>query len=139
MLPIVGFLPPDDSRIVSTVAAIQRELTVDGFVLRYRTQADGEVDGLPHGEGVFLACSFWLVEVLAMQGRREEARTLFDRLLSLRNDLGLLAEEYDPVAGRQLGNFPQAFTHLALITAALELRDDSTTLRAPQRAEIGDR
>jgi GH15 family glucan-1,4-alpha-glucosidase len=135
LLPIVGFLPPDDPRIVSTVAAIERELMVEGLVLRYRTKTDGEVDGLPRGEGVFLACSFWLVEVLVLQGRREEARALFDRLLALRNDLGLLAEEYDPIARRQLGNFPQAFTHLALITAALALEDDPGTLRAPHRSE----
>jgi GH15 family glucan-1,4-alpha-glucosidase/RimJ/RimL family protein N-acetyltransferase len=123
LMPIVGFLPADDPRMAATVEAIRRELTVDGFVLRYRTEAEG-VDGLPPGEGVFLPCSFWLVEVLAMQGRREEARALFERLLALRNDLGLLAEEYDPVAKRQLGNFPQAFTHLALVTAALALAEE---------------
>ena len=121
LIPLVGFLPVDDPRVVSTVEAIRRDLTHDGFVLRYRTQEDGEVDGLPPGEGVFLACSFWLVEVLALQGRREEAQELFERLLALRNDVGLLAEEYDPHAGRQLGNFPQAFTHLALVEAALAL------------------
>ena len=121
-LPIVGFLPATNERIVSTVAAVRRELTVDGLVLRYRPQ-DAAVDGLPGGEGVFLACSFWLVEVLAMQDRQDEARELFERLLDLRNDVGLLAEEYDPVARRQLGNFPQAFSHLALISAALVLGD----------------
>ena len=89
-------------------------------MLRYRTEDEG-VDGLPGGEGVFLACSFWLVEVLALQGRADEAQTLFERLLSLRNDVGLLAEEYDPRSGRQLGNFPQAFTHLALVEAAIAL------------------
>ncbi len=121
IIPLVGFLPIDDPRVVSTVETIRRELTQDGFVLRYRTQEDGDVDGLPPGEGVFLACSFWLVEVLALQGRREEAQELFERLLALRNDVGLLAEEYDPKSGRQLGNFPQAFTHLALVEAALAL------------------
>jgi GH15 family glucan-1,4-alpha-glucosidase len=121
VLPLVGFLPADDPRVVSTVEAIRRDLTHDGLVLRYRTDEDGEVDGLPAGEGVFLACSFWLVEVLALQGRREEARELFERLLALRNDVGLLAEEYDPRSGRLLGNFPQAFTHLALVEAALAL------------------
>jgi GH15 family glucan-1,4-alpha-glucosidase len=120
VMPIEGFLPANDPRMVATVDAIQRELTVDGFVLRYRTDEEN-VDGLPPGEGVFLACSFWLVEVLAMQERHDEARALFERLLALRNDVGLLAEEYDPAAGRQLGNFPQAFTHLALVTAALAL------------------
>jgi GH15 family glucan-1,4-alpha-glucosidase len=113
--------------MVGTVAAIQRELTVDGFVLRYRAAESG-VDGLPGDEGVFLACSFWLVEVLAMQGKRDEARVLFERLLSLRNDVGLLAEEYDPIARRQLGNFPQAFTHLALVEAALSLGEQTSLL-----------
>jgi GH15 family glucan-1,4-alpha-glucosidase len=119
LIPMVGFLAPDDERVVSTVAAIQRELTVDGLVLRYRV--DETNDGLPGDEGVFLPCSFWLAQVLAMQGRHGEARELFERLLDLRNDLGLLSEEYDPRTGRQLGNFPQAFTHLALVDAALAL------------------
>ncbi len=119
LIPMVGFLPPDDERVVSTVAAIRRELTVDGLVLRYRV--DETDDGLPGDEGVFLPCSFWLAQVLALQGRHDEARELFERLLDLRNDLGLLSEEYDPRAGRQLGNFPQAFTHLALVDAALAL------------------
>jgi GH15 family glucan-1,4-alpha-glucosidase len=122
LMPIVGFLPADDPRIISTVDAIRRELTFDGLVLRYRTK-ESNVDGLPPGEGVFLPCSFWLVEVLAMQGKLDEARELFERLLDLRNDVGLLAEEYDPVGGRQLGNFPQAFTHLALIQAAFALSE----------------
>jgi GH15 family glucan-1,4-alpha-glucosidase len=121
VIPLVGFLPADDPRVVSTVDAIRRDLTYDGLVLRYRTDEDGDVDGLPAGEGVFLACSFWLVEVLALQGRRQEARELFERLLALRNDVGLLAEEYDPRSGRLLGNFPQAFTHLGLVEAALAL------------------
>ena len=120
VMPIVGFLPATDPRIVSTVAALERELLVDGLVLRYRP-ADEGVDGLPGGEGVFLACSFWLVEVLALQDREDEATALFERLLALRNDVGLLAEEYDPRSGRQLGNFPQAFTHLALVEAAIAL------------------
>jgi GH15 family glucan-1,4-alpha-glucosidase len=121
VIPLVGFLPATDPKVVSTVEAIRQELTVDGLVRRYVTDEDGDVDGLPKGEGVFLACSFWLVEVLALQGHREEAHELFDRLLALRNDVGLLAEEYDPRSGRQLGNFPQAFTHLALVEAALAL------------------
>jgi GH15 family glucan-1,4-alpha-glucosidase len=101
------------------VAAIERELLHDGFVLRYRT--DHVDDGLPAGEGVFLACSFWLVDVYLLQGRVVEARTLFDRLAGLANDVGLFAEEYDPSAKRQLGNFPQAFTHLAFVRAAANL------------------
>jgi GH15 family glucan-1,4-alpha-glucosidase len=121
LMPVVGFLPADDPRIISTVEAIRRELTFDGLVMRYRTKET--IDGLPPGEGVFLACSFWLVEVLAMQGKMDEARELFERLLDLRNDVGLLAEEYDPVGGRQLGNFPQAFTHLSLIQAAFALSE----------------
>jgi GH15 family glucan-1,4-alpha-glucosidase len=122
-MPIVGFLPADDPRFVSTVEAIRRELSVDGLLLRYRSQDEQRVDGLPAGEGVFLACSFWLVEVLALQGRLDEAEALFDRLLGLRNDLGLLSEEYDPKAGMLLGNFPQAFTHLSLVEAALTLAE----------------
>jgi GH15 family glucan-1,4-alpha-glucosidase len=119
-IPLVGFLPPDDPRVISTVTAIERELLVDDcFVLRYRSERTA--DGLPPGEGAFLACSFWLVSNYAMQGRREEAVALFERLLALRNDVGLLAEEYDPVARRMLGNFPQAFSHLALIDAAQAL------------------
>jgi GH15 family glucan-1,4-alpha-glucosidase len=133
LMPIVGFLPADDPRFISTLEAIRRELTVDGLVLRYRTKEDG-ADGLPPGEGVFLACSFWLVEVLAMQDRLGEARELFERLLDLRNDLGLLSEEYDPVAHRQLGNFPQAFTHLALIQAAFALSERRPMRTSPSSA-----
>jgi GH15 family glucan-1,4-alpha-glucosidase len=123
LMPLVGFLPAADPRVVSTTAAIQRELSVDGLLLRYLPEEVAGVDGLPPGEGVFLPCSFWLVAVLALQGREDEARELFERLLDLRNDVGLLAEEYDPVAKRQLGNFPQAFTHLALVSAALALAE----------------
>ncbi len=126
LLPLVGFLPPGDERIVSTVEAIRRELTVDGLVLRYRVGEQAANDGLPGDEGVFLACSFWLAQVLALQGRHEEARELFERLLDLRNDVGLLSEEYDPRAGSQLGNFPQAFTHLALVDAAIALGEGRT-------------
>src|SRR5438552_5668096 len=122
LMPLVGFLPATDERFVLTVAAIRRELTVDGLVLRYKPQAVG-VDGLPGGEGVFLPCSFWLAAVLALQGSYDEARELFERLLDLRNDVGLLSEEYDPLARRQLGNFPQAFTHLALIETAFILSE----------------
>lgn len=118
-IPLIGFLPADDSRVAATVAAIERELMPQGLVLRYDTRATA--DGLPPGEGAFLACSFWLVEVYAMQGRMDEAAALFARLAALVNDVGLLAEEYDPVAGRMLGNFPQAFSHAALIAAAARL------------------
>ncbi|GAA2784111.1 glycoside hydrolase family 15 protein [Nonomuraea dietziae] len=121
LIPIVGFLPVDDPRVRGTVSAIENELLSDGFVLRYPVAADNDVDGLPGGEGAFLACSFWLVEVMAMQGRKDEACELFDRLLTLRNDVGLLAEEYDPRYGRLVGNFPQAFSHVPLVHAARAL------------------
>jgi GH15 family glucan-1,4-alpha-glucosidase len=121
LLPLVGFLPADDPRMRGTIEAIGRELMVDGLVQRYRTH--GGVDGLPPGEGVFLACSFWYVDCLTLLGRRREARVLFEKLLGLCNDVGLLAEEYDPAARRQLGNFPQAFSHLALINTALNLEN----------------
>ena len=117
MMPLTGFLPIDDERVVGTIEAIERELMRDGFVLRYRTQ-ENNVDGLPGSEGVFLPCSFWLADCLHLMGRTAEARELFERLLAVRSDLGLLSEEYDPVAKRQLGNFPQAFTHVALINTA---------------------
>jgi GH15 family glucan-1,4-alpha-glucosidase len=119
LLPCVGFLPPDDARIRGTVNAIERRLLSDGFVLRYDTATAD--DGLPQGEGAFLACSFWLVDAYILQHRFADARRLFDRLLALRNDLGLLSEEYDPGAGRLVGNFPQAFTHVALVNSAFNL------------------
>ena len=119
LLPLVGFLPPEDARIRGTVAAVEQRLLSDGLVLRYDT-AETQ-DGLPPGEGAFLACSFWLADNLVLQGRRSEARNLFERLLDLRNDVGLLAEQYDPLARRQLGNFPQAFSHLALADTARNL------------------
>ncbi|WP_420492948.1 glycoside hydrolase family 15 protein [Kitasatospora camelliae] len=124
LIPQVGFLPPDDKRVIGTIEAIQRELsTEDGFVLRYPTHDEqgNNVDGLSGHEGAFLACSFWLADDLAMIGRVGEARELFDKLLSLRNDVGLLAEEWDPRAKRQVGNFPQAFSHVPLIDTALRL------------------
>ncbi|WP_069385604.1 glycoside hydrolase family 15 protein [Cellulosimicrobium cellulans] len=124
LVPRVGFLPWSDPRVVGTVESVQRELGVDGLLLRYDTSADGRVDGLPGDEGAFLICTFWLVEALAGIGRRDEAVALFERLLSLRNDLGLLAEEYDTRAGRQLGNVPQAFSHVGLVNAALTLDTD---------------
>jgi GH15 family glucan-1,4-alpha-glucosidase len=119
LIPTVGFLPANDERVRGTIAAIERVLMRDGFVLRYDS---GETeDGLPPGEGAFLACSFWLADAYVLCGRRKDAIRLFERLLALRNDVGLLAEEYDPRAGRQLGNFPQAFSHVGLINTALNL------------------
>ncbi|MDC7339647.1 glycoside hydrolase family 15 protein [Streptomyces lydicus] len=120
LIPRVGFLPGDDPRVVGTIDAVRRELTHDGLVRRY-SSGDVPVDGLPGSEGAFLACSFWLVDALQLSGRRPEAAQLFERLLELRNDVGLLSEEYDPVAGRQLGNFPQAFSHIGLVGTAFGL------------------
>jgi GH15 family glucan-1,4-alpha-glucosidase len=123
LIPLVGFLPPEDERVVGTVAAIERDLMRGGFVERYNTVDDevNAVDGIEGLEGVFLPCSFWLVDNLYLQGREEDARALFERLLGLRNDLGLLSEEYDPETDRLLGNFPQAFSHLALVNSAFAL------------------
>jgi len=122
LIPLVGFLPATDERVVATVDAIRRDLLRDGFVERYRADAENvDVDGLPPGEGVFLPCSFWLVAVLAQQGKHAEAIELYERLLSLRNDVGLVSEEYDPESKRLVGNFPQAFTHLALVETAFSL------------------
>jgi GH15 family glucan-1,4-alpha-glucosidase len=119
LIPAVGFLPPGDARVIRTVEAIERRLMMDGFVLRYDTGVTK--DGLPAGEGAFLACSFWLADAYVLLGRSNDARTLFEQLLSLRNDLGLLSEEYDPAAKRLLGNFPQAFSHIALVNTAHNL------------------
>ena len=122
-MPLVGFLPATDPRVAGTVATIERELADDGFILRYTTAEDGSVDGLPAGEGAFLACTFWLADNYALAGRVEEAKELFERLLSLRNDVGLLAEEFDPRLGRMTGNFPQAFSHVPLVNSARTLTD----------------
>jgi GH15 family glucan-1,4-alpha-glucosidase len=127
MIPLVGFLPPADPRVAGTVEAIERELVFDGFVARYDS-SEG-VDGLPAGEGAFLPCSFWLADNLCMVGRPLDGRALFDRLAALANDVGLLSEEYDPAAGRMLGNFPQAFTHVSLVNAASNL----TRAASPER------
>ena len=119
LIPTTGFLPADDPRIRGTIEAVERHLFVDGFVRRYDTHTTD--DGLPAGEGAFLACSFWLVDALLLSGRQDDARQLFERLLSLRNDVGLLAEEYDTETKRLVGNFPQAFSHIALVNSAHNL------------------
>jgi GH15 family glucan-1,4-alpha-glucosidase len=123
LMPQVGFLPATDDRVAGTVRAIERELVRDGFVLRYPTKGQ---DGLPPGEGAFLACSFWLADAYALMQRTDDAKRLFERLLAVRNDLGFLAEEYDPVSGRQLGNFPQAFSHVGLVNTAYNLTSVQT-------------
>jgi GH15 family glucan-1,4-alpha-glucosidase len=129
-IPMLGFLPGTDERVTGTIDAVMRDLGRDGFVARYSTDATD--DGLAGGEGQFLACSFWLVSALALNGRVSDARELFERLLALRNDLGLLAEEYDVDHGRQVGNFPQAFSHLALIDAAAKITEAA---RQPVRTD----
>jgi GH15 family glucan-1,4-alpha-glucosidase len=120
-MPLVGFLPPEDPRIRGTLKAIEQNLMSGGLVLRYNTEKVS--DGLPPGEGVFLACSFWMVSALKLQGRYADAKTLFDRVVSLANDVGLLAEEYDTNAKRLVGNFPQALSHISLVNAAFCLAD----------------
>ena len=133
MMPLVGFLEAKDPRVKGTVKAIETNLMRDGFVGRY-TQ-DPAVDGLPHGEGTFLACTFWMADNYALQGRHEEAVRMFERLLEIRNDVGLLSEEYDPVGKRQLGNFPQAFSHVGLVNTAFNLTSDSGQPSAGPKAE----
>ena len=133
MIPLVGFLPADDPRVQGTVAAVQRDLMTEGFVRRYAGEGTDDVDGLPPGEGCFLACTFWLADNLVLAGRVEEANEIFERLLAVTNDVGLLSEEFDPVARRQLGNFPQAFSHISLINSAHYL-----TVGAPQRPRRDD-
>jgi GH15 family glucan-1,4-alpha-glucosidase len=130
LIPRVGFLPWSDPRVRGTVDAVRRELCSDGFVLRYRPEADGGVDGLPGTEGAFLACTFWLADALHGIGRAAQARTLFERLLGLRNDVGLLSEEYDTATGRHLGNTPQAFSMEALVNTARQLGGASTRTSA---------
>jgi GH15 family glucan-1,4-alpha-glucosidase len=135
LIPLVGFLAPHDPRVQGTIEAIERELLQDGFVLRSPTEP---VDGLPGREGAFLACTFWLADNYALVGRPQDARRLFQRLLELRNDVGLLAEEYDPVARRQLGNFPQAFSHVPLVNTAMHLSEagpDPRYLRFENQSE----
>jgi GH15 family glucan-1,4-alpha-glucosidase len=121
MIPLVGFLPADDERVLGTLAAIESDLLVDGFVRRYSQHSPDGADGLPPGEGAFLACTFWLADNYALVGRAAEAEEIFERLLQLRNDVGLLAEEYDTNAKRLVGNFPQAFSHFPLVNSARNL------------------
>src|SRR5690606_27159440 len=135
MLPLVGFLPAHDPRIVGTVEYIQRRLKRDGFIDRYVTRPD--VDGLPPGEGAFLLCTFWLADNLVLQGRRSEAREIFERLLDLRNDVGLLSEQYDPVARQMLGNFPQAFSHVGLINTAHNRKYDDGPAKDRKGGGVG--
>lgn len=130
LIPQVGFLPPEDERVVGTIEAIQRELSVDGFVARYSTTHTDNIDGLSGEEGSFLMCSFWLADDLQLIGRTEEARQLFERLLEVRNDLGLMAEEYDVRHGRLVGNFPQAFSHVPLVRTAYNLSEHDMTHRS---------
>lgn len=120
MIPMVGFLPPDDPRVKGTLQAIEQQLMVDGLVRRYRQELK-QIDALPGGEGVFLPCSFWFADNLALMGREQEARVMFERLVKLCNPLGLISEEYDPKDRRMLGNFPQAFTHVGLLNTAQNL------------------
>jgi GH15 family glucan-1,4-alpha-glucosidase len=134
MMPLVGFLPANHERVRGTVAAIEKELLRDNFVQRYTQHPGTAVDGLPPGEGAFLACTFWLAQNYALMGRRDEACEVFERLLGLCNDVGLLSEEYDPAAGRLVGNFPQAFSHVPLIDTARNL-----TAAGPTQPRIKER
>ena len=127
-MPALGFLPASDPRVQGTIKAIEKNLVRDGFVLRYKPEHTN--DGLAGSEGAFLACSFWLVDAYAYSGRRDEAVALFERLIALRNDLDLLSEEYEPTSGRLIGNFPQAFSHLALVHSASVLANAELTPRA---------
>jgi GH15 family glucan-1,4-alpha-glucosidase len=127
MLPLVGFIDASDPRMVSTIDAVAAELTVDGLVHRYRTERSE--DGLPPGEGSFLLCSFWLADCYSLLGRIEEAEELLERLLGLANDVGLLSEQYDTKLGRMVGNFPQAFSHVALVTTVMALERGLETTR----------
>ena len=137
MMPLVGFLPAEDPRVIGTVKAVEEHLMRDGFVERY-TQ-DPAVDGIPHGEGAFLACSFWLADNYELQGRHKDAIRMFERLLAIRNDVGLLSEEYDSVAKRQLGNFPQAFSHVGLVNTAFNLSSRSKEPSAGPKAAVDSR
>ena len=138
LMPIVGFLPASDPRVAGTVEAIQQELCDQGFVLRYAASSFESVDGLPAGEGAFLPCTFWLVDALTLMGRDDDARALFERLLGICNDVGLLSEEYEPAAGRLLGNFPQAFSHVALVNSARNLAPGPSPAEHRESTVTGD-
>ena len=138
LMPIVGFLPASDPRVAGTVEAIQQELCDQGFVLRYAASSFESVDGLPAGEGAFLPCTFWLVDALALMGRDDDARALFERLLGICNDVGLLSEEYEPATGRLLGNFPQAFSHVALVNSARNLAAGPSPAEHRESTVTGD-
>jgi GH15 family glucan-1,4-alpha-glucosidase len=138
LMPIVGFLPASDPRVAGTVEAIQQELCDQGFVLRYAASSFESVDGLPAGEGAFLPCTFWLVDALALMGRDDDARALFERLLGVSNDVGLLSEEYEPATGRLLGNFPQAFSHVALVNSARNLAAGPSPAEHRESTVTGD-
>jgi GH15 family glucan-1,4-alpha-glucosidase len=133
LIPLVGFLPATDPRVVATIEAIERTLVIDGFVLRY--DLDKSDDGIEGHEGTFILCNFWLVDCLVMMGRHHDAQRLFDRVVGISNDLGLLAEEYDPTADRQLGNFPQAFSHIGLINSAVNLSRAAKVAPVHERAD----
>ena len=135
MMPLVGFLPATDPRVAGTIEAIQTRLMSGGFVRRYDTGTG--VDGLPGGEGAFVPCTCWLADCLAMQGRDAEARELFERVLSVRNDVGLLSEEYDSVRGRLVGNFPQAFSHVSVIGTARNLSRGEVGPAERRRSRLG--
>jgi GH15 family glucan-1,4-alpha-glucosidase len=137
VIPLVGFLPATDPRVLGTVKAVEKSLLVDGFVLRYDSAATD--DGLPAGEGAFLACSLWLADNYVLTGRHDDAVRIFERLLALRNDVGLLAEGYEPSLSRQMGNFPQAFSHVALLSTAFNLgrADNHTPKPVEQRTQDG--
>jgi GH15 family glucan-1,4-alpha-glucosidase len=134
-MPLVGFLPATDERVRGTVRAIEQRLFVDGFVYRYDSALTD--DGLPPGEGAFLACTFWLADNYLLQGRQSDARRLFERLLAIRNDVGLLAEEYHSGLGRQVGNFPQAFSHVALLSTAFNMQRSDRRAQPRRSGAIG--